>query len=206
MARAGKPRKWSNLKGQIPDAAPSETTEWMAKVYIEKDGLAGKTMQEMQDEWVALEEEEEFAKLAESKRNITYKALELRILEELQKVKAIAGTDMWRGENKTFSPKFTPHPTVTDPVALMKWIHDTNQEAQLTLSAPRLKSIVNEALDTEAAVAMTPAQRAELKPGDPASGAPPPGVAVFLQTGVHHTSVKQIIPGTAGSDPDDSPF
>jgi hypothetical protein len=203
MGRANKPRKWSNLKGQIPDDAEPTISEWMEKVLVEKDTLNAKSMQEIQDEWVALEEEEAFAALAESQRNIKYKALEMKILEELEKVKAVAGTDMWRGEHKTFSPQFTPRPVVTDLAALMKWIHDTKQEAVLTLAAPKLKSIVCEALDTEAAVAMTPAQRSELKAGDPASGVPPPGVSVFLQTKVHHTTVKQ---APTGGDPEDDPF
>lgn len=200
MGRANKPRKWANQKGVLPDAPVGESTEWMGLVYEHKDTLAGKTMTELQDEWASLEEEEEFAKLAESKRNIEYRALELRILEELEKVKAVAGTDMWRGERKTFSPQFTPRPTVTNLSALMQWIKDTGQEAVLTLASPKLKSIVCEALDTDAALAMTPAQRAELKPGDPASGVPPPGVAVFLQTSVHHTTVKKGLPRDQDSD------
>lgn len=203
MGRANKPRKWSNLKGIVPDDPEQVVlTEWMIKVLEAKDERQAKSMQELQDEWSDLEEEEAFAELAQSERNIKYAALERRILEELEKVKAVAGTDMWRGERKTFSPKLTLRPTVNDLSALMQWIHDTGQESQLSLPAPRLKSIVCEAMDTDAAVSMTPAERAALKPGAPASGQPPPGVKVFLQTGVNHTTVKK-----AGPPPDDDiPF
>jgi hypothetical protein len=51
---------------------------------------------------------------------------------------------------------------------------------------------------------MTPAQRAELNPGDPASGVPPPGVKVFLQTTVHHPPVKR--PAPVEPDELDGPF
>lgn len=206
MAR-NKPRKWSNLKGQIPDA-PVELSERFQEVLAETDKLRIKetgevfSMADLQNEWVALEEEADFASLQEHQRNVKFDALERRILEELEKVKAVAGTDMWRGEHKTFSPKFTPRPTVTDLQALMQWIKDTKQEDQLTLAHPRLKAIVCEALDPDAAAAMTPAERAALKPGAPASGLPPPGVKVFLDTGVNHTSVKRARVG----DPEDDAF
>lgn len=163
----------------------------MQKVFEAKDARQAKTMNELALEWADLEEEEEFEELAQSERNIKYAALERRILEELEKVKQVAGTDMWRGEGHTFSPKFTPRPVVTDLPALMAWIKSTGQEHQLTLPKPRLKSIVCEALDTELAASMTVAQRAELKPGDPSSGACPPGVSAFLDTGVHHTGGKR---------------
>jgi hypothetical protein len=201
-----KPRKWSNLKGQLPDDPEQvQMSPWMEKVLTAKDARQSHTMQQLQDEWVDLEQEEAFASLAEGERNIKYEALERRILEELERVKAVAGTDMWRGESKTFSPQFTPRPVVDDPAKLLQWIKDTKQEALLTLPAPRLKSLVCEALDTEAAAVMTPAQRAELKAGEPASGSPPPGVSVYLQTKVHHTTVKSATPPTGG-EPEDGPF
>lgn len=202
MARANKPRKWSNLKGQIPDA-PVEVSEHTEKIFAARDERRGRPLAELADEWADLEEEEAFAKLAEEKRNIIYAALEGLILDALKTVKDVAGTDMWRGERKTFSPQFTPRPTVKDPAALRKWIEDTGQHDQLSLSAPRLKAIVCEALDTEAAAAMTPAQRAQLKPGDPSSGVAPPGVEVFLQQTVHHTTVKR---ASAVPVDDEGPF
>lgn len=201
MGRRNKPRKWSNLEGTLPADTSSELSERFQQVLAEVDKRRGTTMQDLQDEWVDLEEEERFAKLAEYNRNVKYEALERRILEELEKVKAVAGTDMWRGAAKTFSPKWTPRPSVEDTARLMQWIKDTGQEHQLTLPAPRLKSIVCEALDTDAAALMTPAQRAQLKPGDPASGAPPPGVTVFLDKSVHHTTVKAGAPIPQDDDP-----
>lgn len=189
-----KTRKWSNLKGTLPEAPPKESTEWMQKVFAAKDERAGKTMNELALEYADLEEEEAFAELAASERNIKYAAIERRVLEELAKVEELAGTDMWRGEGQTFSPKNTLRPVIKDPGALMQWIKDTGQEDQLTLPDSRLKNIVAEALSTDAAAMLTPAQRAQLKPGDPASGACPPGVEAYLQIGVHHTSNKPRLP------------
>jgi hypothetical protein len=190
MAR-NKPRAWSNLKGQLPDyQGPDDTSERRQAILKEADERAARTMDELAAEWDALEEEEEFEELARKERNIKYAALEIIILRQLEKVKEVAGTDMWRGDGQTFSPKFTPRPIVSDPAALMAWIKAKSLESLLTLSTGRLASLVKEALDMDAAAVLTPAERAALQPGDPASGAPPPGVTTFLQTSVHHTSTK----------------
>jgi hypothetical protein len=212
MARKDKPRKWANLKGQIPDD-PSQvelnprTLEVIAEAdkRRQKDGGAPITMDDLAQEWSGLEEEEEFEDLARSKRNILYDALTRRILEELERVKAIAGTDLWRGEGQTFSPKFALNIRVTDPQALRKWVEDTNQQHLLTVPRGRLNGIVSEAMNVDSAAALTPAERAALKPGQPGSGMPPPGVEVTLFTTVHHTAPGRKTRGS--SDPDDSgPF
>lgn len=204
MAR-NKPRKWSNLKGQLP--AVEEPSEWMMKVLAEKDKLAGKSMAELKDEYAALEEEQRFEDLARAERNIKFAALEKRILEELAKIKELAGTDMWRGDGHTFSPKYTPRPVVKDPAALMDWIKQRGLQELLSLPSARLKSIVVEALNTEMAAMMSPAERAALKPGDPGSGMPPPGVEVFLHETVHHTSGTKKSARRSSDDTDeDAPF
>lgn len=205
MARKNKPRKWSNLAGQLPeDPRQSHLSPWMQEVLAIKDEKYNElSMSELKDEWAKLDEAQAAADALTSERNKQYKALELRVIEELKKVHEVAGTDMWRGDGHTFSPKFNPRPVVKDPVALRKWIEENDKEDLLTLSAPRLKSIVCEALDTELAAMMTPAQRAGLKPGDPSSGMPPPGVEVFLQTSVHHTGGKNV---PQPSEDDDSAF
>lgn len=206
MARANKARKWSNLKGQVPDAAPEELSERMLEVFAAKDERNDKSMDELIAEYASLEEEEAFEVLAASKRSILYEALDRRILEELAKVKQIAGTDMWRGDGRTASPKYTPQPIVENYDELVEWIKANNlQDTCFTLSKPRLKSIVCEALETDAAAVLTPAERAQLKPGAPGSGAPPPGVKVHLRTSVHHTSQKQRAPRHV-AEPDDVPF
>lgn len=185
---AKKKRAWANLKGTLPDASENQPDEYTQKVLVAKDARQGQTLAEMAQEWATLEEEEEFEDRTRYERNIKYRALELRILEELETVKAVAGTDIWRGEGQTFSPKHMLNVRITDPRALRDWVEQTGQQDQLTLPIGRLKAIVGEALDTDAAANMTPAQRSTLKAGDPASGAPPPGVAVALHTTVHHTS------------------
>lgn len=209
MAR-NKVRKWSNLKGQVPDAPTAEPSEWMERVFKEKDARQTKTMSELQEEYAELVAADEAAEEAKSERNIKYAALDRRILEELDKVKQVSGQDMWRGNGHTFSPKFSPRPVVEDPVAFMKWIHDTNQQDQLTLPTGRLNAIIAECMDTSLASILTPAQRALLAPGDPGSGMPPPGIKLFLQTSVHHTSPKAAKPGapveSPAGDPDDGPF
>lgn len=190
MGRRNKPRKWSNLKGQVADV-PVEMSPWMQEVMAQADARGDRSMEDLAKEYYALEQEATLARQAESKRNILFAAIDRCILKHLERVKEVAGTDLWRGaEGGTFSPKFTPHPVVADPVALMQWLRDTDQLHLLTLPKSRLKSIVCEALDTELASSLTPAQRALIKPGDPSSGAPPPGVNVFLHTGVHHTSPR----------------
>lgn len=186
MARRKK-RQWSNLKGQIPDDPEQVVmSERMEKVLKEKDERADKSMNDLAQEFASLEEEESFEELARSERNIKFEAIERRILEELEKIQGIAGTDMWRGDGHTFSPKYQARPIVTDPAKLMQWVRDTGQEALLRLLPSTLQSIVNEALNTDLAATLTPAQRAALEPGSAGSGVPPPGVQVVLRTTVNH--------------------
>lgn len=186
MARRNKPRKWSNLKDVLPAAPAKESGEWIEKVFAEKDKRADYTMEELDAEYALLVAEDEAAAAAQRERNIKYEALERRILEELEKVQTVSGQDMWRSrEGHTFSPKYDPYPIVKDKAALMQWIRDSKLEDLLTLTKPTLKMIVREAFDTELAALMSPGQRAQLKPGQAGSGAPPPGVEVFLKTGVN---------------------
>lgn len=208
MAR-NKVRKWSNLKGQVPDAPVNETTEWMQEVFREKDARKDKSMDELQEEYAQLSEADEAAEAERAKRNIKYAALDRCILTKLEDVKKVSGQDMWRGNGHTFSPKFSPRPVVEDKAALRAWIKETNQEDQLELPTGRLNAIIAECMNTDLAKILTPAQRAMLRPGDPGSGIPPPGIKLFLQTSVHHTSPK-VRPGGAApddeSEPNDVPF
>jgi hypothetical protein len=201
-----KARKWSNLVGKLPEDAPRESSEWMEKVFVLKDELKSATMDDLACAYADLDEEEALAELAQKERNIKYKALELRILEELDKVKAIAGTDMWRGRGQTFSPKFTPRPVIENPAALAQWIQDTGQQHLLTLPPARLKSIVCEALDPDGAAVLNAAQRAALKPGDPASGACPPGVSAFMAFGLNHTTTRKKSPALPSSSQPEQAF
>jgi hypothetical protein len=212
MARKDKPRKWANLKGQVPDdpgqvELTPRTLEVIAeadKRRVKEDGTAV-TMDDLAQEWSGLEEEEEFEDLAKDKRNIQYDALTRRILEELERVKAIAGTDLWRGDGQTFSPKFMLNIRVTDPIKLRAWVEETNQQHLLTVPRGRLNGIVGEAMNLDLAAAMTPAERFALKPGQPGSGQPPPGVEVSLFTTVHHTAPGKRTRGTSDAD-DAGPF
>lgn len=210
MAR-NKPRANAHLLGKVPDA-PVEISERMTRVLAEKDKRRTKadgtsyTMDDLAAEYGSLEEEEEFEDLARTERSVTFEALEKRILEELERVKSIAGTDMWRGQGQTFSPKHVLNVHVTDAVALRRWIKETDQEHVLSIPAPRLKSIVAEALNPELAVAMTPEQRILLKPGAPGSMQPPPGVSVTLHTTINHTNSAAKQRRAAVAPDDDAPF
>lgn len=216
MPRKDKFRKWANLKGQVPDdASQVELTPRTLEVIAEADKRRVKlvddtpvpiTMDDLAQEWSGLEEEEEFESLAKDKRNILYDALTRRILEELERVKAIAGTDLWRGEGQTFSPKFMLNIRVTDPVKLRAWVEETGQQHLLTIPRGRLNGIVSEAMNVDSAVALTPAERAKLKPGQPGSGQPPPGVEVSLFTTVHHTAPGRKTRGTIDPDEPTGPF
>lgn len=185
MGRRKGPRKWSNLKDQLPAAPVNESGEWIEKVFREKDARQQLTMEQLSDEWAALVEEEDKAREAESERNIKFAALERRILEELEKVQEVSGQDVWRGKGRTFSPKIEPYPVVTDRAKLKAWIKEEGLDDLLTLPPATLKTLTKEAFDTEIAAMMSPAQRAKLKPGKAGSGQAPPGVTPFLKTTVN---------------------
>ena len=204
MARK-KQRAWSNQVGKLPQSPEDTLSPWYQEALRMKEERKDKTMQELKDEYAELEAADEKAATEQSARNLIYKALELRILEEIKKVQAVAGTDTWRGDGHVFSPKHTARPVIEDPAALKKWIEDTNQLDQLTLPTGRLNAIITEAFNTDMSSILTPAQRAMLKPGDPGSGQPPPGVKVFLQTSVHHTAPRAK-PSESSDDGDDGPF
>src|SRR5258706_3219927 len=99
-----KQRKWSNQVGVLPDVPEDTTTPWYREVLTQKDARATRTMQELKDEWAVLDAAEDAAAEAASLRTITYKALELRGLEEFRKAKAVAGTDMLPGYGHRFCP------------------------------------------------------------------------------------------------------
>lgn len=206
MAKRNKPRAWDNLKGQVPkDPAQVELTPRMRQVLAEKDKRAALAMADLEGEWLQLEEEEEFEDRLKAERSIKFDALRKVILEKLEEVKRVAGTDMWRGADMTFSPKNILNVHVTDYAAFMRWIRDTDQDHLRTVPNGRIKSIVHEAMNTDLAAALSPAQRAELKPGAPGSGAPPPGIAISLHETVHPTSTKRKS-RPADPDGDDVPF
>ena len=199
---AKKARKWSNLEGQIPEE-PVVLSEREQKIRDECDKLRGfavdpttnepiaaKSMKELAQEYASLVEEESFEELAQKTRSVQYEALERVIYGELQRVKDMSGQDMWRGEGQTFSPQFSVIPIISDKAALEQWIEENGYEYLYEIHSGRLKNLVVEALDTDAAAVLTPAERANLKPGQPASGQPPPGVSVFLRKSVHRTETK----------------
>jgi len=200
-----KTRKWSNLKGVVPDK-PQVTDERLQRVLKLRDERRGKDMDALAQEWNELEAADALAKFEQSKRNEKYDAIERLILDQIETVvKPAAGTDLWRSNSNqgTFSPKFTPIAVVTDKTALRKWIEDTNQEHLLEVPKGALNDLVREALDPALAATLTPDQRALLKPGDPSSGAPPPGVTVFLDQAVHHTGGPVVKPTGQDDSSDD---
>jgi hypothetical protein len=178
---AKKGRKWSNLKGAVPEQ-PVELSARELQIREDMAKHTGKAMRELAQEYQGLVEEEEFADLATKKRGVAYEALERLIGTELERVKDFSGQDTWRGEGQTFSPKISVIPVVADKGALMQHIRATGQEALLTLEYPKLKSLVVNILE-ELAV-MTPAQRAVCTIN---LEEPIPGVKLFIKPGVHRT-------------------
>ena len=191
-----KNRKWSNLKGQIPDE-PVEVNPRELLVREEADkwrGADGKDhdMSELAREYQSLCEEEEFEDLARKVRSVKYEGLERVIRERLEKVMELSGQDMWRGEGQVFSPKYQPIPTIADRTALVAWLKEKGiYQDLLILDTDAVVKMTKEALDTDMAVTLTPGERAKLQPGDPASGQPPPGVSVFFRKGVNRTEIKR---------------
>lgn len=197
MAKKGRP--WANLDGQIPDE-PKEKTPRELAIEQRCDELRGlardektgelfkkQTMRELALNYGNLEEEESFEDLARKERSVEYEAHERVIRDELMKVYELSGQDTWRGDGHTFSPKFIPVPFVTDKKALLAWAEEHGHlEYLLDIKDSRLKEIVLAALNTEEAMLMTPDERAALKPGEPASGQPPPGVGVFMKKSINH--------------------
>lgn len=198
MAKKKKARKWSNVN--VPNE-PVTLTDREVAIRAEADKLRGmgrdekgeqlkpKTMRELAQEYKGLLEEEGFETLAQKTRSIQYEAYERVIRDELTKIEEMTGQDMWRGENMTFSPKNILIPVITDRAALRKWIEDTGQQDILEIPGPKLKSIVTEAMDTDGAATLTAEERHALKPGEPSSGQPPPGVSVFIRKGVNPREV-----------------
>lgn len=188
-----KQRKWSNL--QVPEE-PVELTERevairkLADEYRGSEGVIW-TMRALAVEYASAVEEEKFETLAAKERSVKYEALERVIREQLQMVEDLTGQDMWRGEGQVFSPKFTPIPVIHDRDSFMRWLEDEGVLMDyLKLDSDKVKDLVKECLDTDAAVTMTPAERAALKPGQPASGQLPPGVSVFMRRGINRTETR----------------
>lgn len=202
MARRNKPRKWSNLKGTVPQV-PVEISPRQEQVFQQRDERRGQGMPDLTTEWAKLEAADTVAADAQSKRNITYDALEVLMLEELEKIQTLSGQDQFRGPDGTFSPKNTLYPTVKDEAALKAWVIESGMSSMLELPRPRLASIVAAAYDMTNADLLTPAARAGLKPGQPMSGMPPPGVEVFIKTTVHHAGGKSTTKGGNGHGEDE---
>jgi|SRR5579859_2184816 len=172
-----KPRKWSNLEGQLPAPPSQDPPEWVQKILDAKDFRHDYTLADIEAEFAALDKEEERAKAEASDRNIRYAALESLALDRIK----ADGIDLWRGKLFSISPRFALHANVIDKAALVEWVKTTDRAELLSVMPGTVTSLAGQALDLEAAAAMTPAQRAEIKPGEPGSGATPPGIAVFLR-------------------------
>ncbi len=195
-----KPRKWSNLEGQLPEPAV-ELTPWelsIREVLRKLDALQLPQLQEewskldaieMQDKAPALEhvqqtELKDLDRSSRKMRNLLYAALDRRVLTELRKIKELAGTDQYKGALGTFSPKHNVDPSITDNAALTKWAKDNGFEELLALPKSKLSEIITDALDQNAASSLSPAQRAGLTPGSAGSMQPPPGVKLYMRTTV----------------------
>lgn len=188
-----KPRKWSNLKGQVPAAPGEDNNERLQRIQSERAKHEGKNMAELAAEWAALDREFTAATLAEKERNIKYDALEPLILAALDQIQALASTDIYRGPTGTFSPRYKPLPTVTDRPRLLQWIRDIGQADRLVTDLPgaTLSDIIEAAYNKDVAALLTPAERAALQPGFPGSMQPPPGVNVYLKTAVGRTGADK---------------
>lgn len=192
MAR--KPKKWSNMEGVVP-AVPQDTlSPWFQKVLKEKDTLADLSLLELDARYAVLVAEEKAEEEARRLRNIKYKALEMRMLEELEKVATVSGQETWRGNGTTLSPKRSLRPTVKDKAKLKEWLGERDMEDLLELPSGRLNSIVADAFDAENASMLTPAQRATLTAGLPGSQLAPPGVEVFMEKTINRTARGTVRP------------
>ena len=159
---AKKSRKWSNLKNVLPDYVEPESERAVA-INKEADARSNLSMTVLVKEYNALVDEEEKEEATRKLRNIKYEAIERLMNRWLE----TQNTDIWRGEGVTVSPKYDIYPSVKDKAALMQHIKDTGQEDKLQLPWSTLKGDCADAL------------------GPDGSGEIPPGVEVFIKTGIH---------------------
>lgn len=179
-----KARKWSNLRDKLPHEK-EELSERETKVRARIDELSDETMKELAASYASLEEEEALDSKLQKARSIEKEALERRMKHELKTIEENFGVDTFRSPDGTFYPGYRLIPYVTDKVALEKWIKDTGRASMMSLPSGKLSEIVGEAFDVEQAALLTPGQRAALKPGEPGSAQPPPGVGVWIRTVVN---------------------
>lgn len=188
-----KQRKWSNMRGQLPER-PVELSPRELAIRAHKDTLNDHALPELQAAWSALDAVEASVAVESRKRSIEYAALERRVLEELKKIEALAGTDQYKGALGTFSPKYNVEPSVENNDVLTEWAKKNGFEELLSLPSGKLKEIVTDALDKNAATSLSVPQRAALTPGSAGSLQPPPGVKLFMHTTVSFTSKKVALP------------
>jgi hypothetical protein len=197
-----KTRKWSNLEGVLPeDPKSNEAGPFMDKVWKEVDAREGKPFADISAEWESLNDAGDEAKRIASERNVRYRALEIIMLRRLKQQKEETGHDSWRGRDMLYSPQFELEVLVTDEDAYMKWIKETGQEHMLRMPRSKTEEIVKDALSTELAAMLTADQRASLKPGEPASGACPPGIEVYLRKKIHDTDRRKKTEPEGSSSP-----
>lgn len=188
-----KPRKWSNMAGRLPERVVELTPRELA-IRAAKDQLAGKSMRELQELWLKMDVVEAQAAAESKKRSIVYAAIERLALDELKAIKEKAGTDQFKSELGTFSPKHNVEPSIEDNDVLTAWAKQNGFEELLTLPSGKLKEIVTEALDEKAAMSLTVPQRAALPPGSAGSMQPPPGIKLYLHTTVSFTGKRATPP------------
>lgn len=164
--------KYSGLKGKLPAFEPDK--KWQDKINDVKKQIIGEVddVTFANPNWLArryvnlrLEKQELSEQLSEL--NTQIEALVQMLTERFD----TDGTSTLKlSDGVSLSLKDEPYPVVKDSYALRGWIESTGQTAMLTLPTQTLKGFVKMALE----------QGSEL----------PPGVEVFLKTGLSCRGLK----------------
>jgi hypothetical protein len=138
-------RKWSNLKGVLPDApveAPTGYEQEMAKHHeaMDREGITdlGRLLPHLNE----LEAEKERLEQETKKQNARIAAAEGRALALLKK----DNLDSVTHEGQLFYTSSEPHPKVTDHLAVRDWARENGHDDSLQLPWSTLKALVKERL------------------------------------------------------------
>lgn len=137
-----KPRVWEGFKGKLPKWEGDEP-EWIEKVRIEKEKLAGLSRSEIALIQKDLREEKDRLKAREKEVNILYEACQSTLVERLE-AQGERSFTLTGGE--LFYLKDEPYTKVVDVNANNQWYVDNGMDEMRTVIWQTQNAIVKERL------------------------------------------------------------